>query len=92
MGKRVLESAAGRPKPMTRKLEGNDARAFADAEAEKIGFFGTIVLFPANWKPGRWGLAGMLFEILSFQPRFIRTQVLAWGMDRKASKTFPIFR
>jgi hypothetical protein len=71
-------------------LEGNDAGASADAEAEKIGLFGTIVLFPVNWKPGRWGLAGTLFEILSFEPGFIRTQVLAWGLARKASKTFPI--
>ena len=90
IGKRVLESAAGTLKPLTREQEGNDARAFADAEAEKIGFFGTIVLFPVNWKPGRWGLAGTLFEILSFEPGFIRTQVLAWGLARRASKTFPI--
>jgi hypothetical protein len=66
--KRILESAAGTLKPITRELEGNDARAFADADAEKIGLFGTIVLFSVNWKPGRWGLAGTLFEILSFQP------------------------
>jgi len=90
IGKRILESAAGALKPMTRELEGNDAGTSADADAEKIGLFGTIVLVPVNCKPGRWGLAGTLFEILSFQPGFIRTQVLAWGLARKASKTFPI--
>jgi acyl-CoA reductase-like NAD-dependent aldehyde dehydrogenase len=89
IGKRILESAAGTLKPMTRELEGNDAGPSVDADAEKVGLFGTIVLFPVNWKPGRWGLAGTLFEILSFQPGFIRTQVLAWGLARKASKTFP---
>src|SRR6516164_3449946 len=90
IGKRILESATDTLKPMRLELEGNDARAFADVDAEKIGLFGTIVLFPVDWKPGRWGLAGTLFEILSFQPGFIRTQVLAWGLARKASKTFPI--
>jgi aldehyde dehydrogenase (NAD+) len=90
--KRILESAAGALKPMTRELEENSARASADADAEKIGLFGTTVLFPVNWKPGRWGLAGTLFEILSFQPGFITPQVLAWGLARKSSKTFPILR
>ena len=46
IGKRILESAAGTLKPMTRELKGNDAGASADADAEKIGLFGTIVLFP----------------------------------------------
>jgi acyl-CoA reductase-like NAD-dependent aldehyde dehydrogenase len=90
IGKRILESPAGTLKPMTRELEGDDARASVDPDAEKIGLFGTIALFPINWKPGRWGLAGTLFEILSFQPGFITTQVLAWGLARKTSKTFPI--
>ena len=47
-------------------------------------------VLPRRDEPGRWGLADTLFEILSFQPGFIRTQVLAWGLARKASKTFPI--
>jgi hypothetical protein len=50
--------------------------------------FGSIVLLPVTWKPGRHGLASTLFEILSFQPRRIRTQVLVWSSARKASYDF----
>jgi DNA-binding transcriptional ArsR family regulator len=48
-------------------------------------------LVPVNCKPGRYGLASKLFEILSFQPVRMRTQVLVWSLARKASKTFPNF-
>jgi acyl-CoA reductase-like NAD-dependent aldehyde dehydrogenase len=91
-GKRVLESAAGTLKPVTLELGGNDSRTVADADAEKIALFGRIVLLPVNWKPGRHGLARTLFEILSFRPVRMRTQVLVWSLARKASYTFPIFR
>ena len=93
-GKRVLESAADTLKPvaLTLELGGNDSRTVADADPEKIALFGSIVLLPVNWKAGRWGLAGTLFEILSFQPGVMRTQVLVWSLARKASRTFPIFR
>ena len=52
--------------------------------------FGSIALVPINWKPGRYGLARTLFEILSFQPVRMRTQVLVWSLARKASYTFPM--
>jgi Aldehyde dehydrogenase family len=90
IGKPVLESAAGTLKPVTLELGGNDSRTVADADPEKIALFGSIVLLPVNWKAGRWGLASTLFEILSFQPRVIRTQVLVWSLARKASKTHPL--
>ena len=91
-GKRVLESAAGTLKPVTLEAGGNGSRTVADADAEKIALFGRIVLLPVNWKPGRHGLARTLFEILSFRPVRMRTQVLVWSLARKASYTFPIFR
>jgi hypothetical protein len=75
---------------VTLELGGNDSRTVADADPEKIALFGSIVLLPVNWKAGRWGLASTLFEILSFQPRVIRTQVLVWSLARKASKTHPL--
>ena len=92
IGKPVLESAAGTLKPVTLELGGNDSRTVADTDPEKIALFGSIVLLPVNWKAGRWGLASTLFEILSFQPRVIRTQVLVWSLARKASYTFPMPR
>ena len=91
-GKRVLESAAGTLKPVTLEAGGNGSRTVADADAEKIALFGRIVLLPVNWKAGRHGLASTLFEILSFRPVRMRTQVLVWSLARKASYTFPIFR
>jgi acyl-CoA reductase-like NAD-dependent aldehyde dehydrogenase len=47
----------------------------------------TVVLrlVPINCKPGRYGLARTLFEILSFQPMRMKTQVLVWSLARKAS-------
>jgi acyl-CoA reductase-like NAD-dependent aldehyde dehydrogenase len=92
IGKPVLKSAAGTLEPVTLGLGGNDSRTVADADPEKIALFGRIVLLPVNWKPGRYGLASTLFEILSFRPVRMRTQVLVWGLARKASYTFPIFR
>jgi acyl-CoA reductase-like NAD-dependent aldehyde dehydrogenase len=92
IGKPVLESAAGTLDRVTLGLRGNDSRTVADADPEKIALFGRIVLLPVNWKPGRHGLASTLFEILSFRPVRMRTQVLVWSLARKASYTFPIFR
>jgi hypothetical protein len=91
-GKRVLESAAGTLKPVTLEAGGNDSRAVANADPEKVAIFGSITLVPVKRKPGRYGLANTLFEILSFRPVRMRTQVLVWSLARKASYTFPIFR
>jgi acyl-CoA reductase-like NAD-dependent aldehyde dehydrogenase len=92
IGNPVLESAAGTIEPVTLELGGNDSRTVADADSEKISIFGSIELVPVNWKPGRYGLASTLFEILSFRPVRMKTQVLVWSLARKASYTFPIFR
>ena len=91
-GKRISESAPGTLKPVTLEPGRNDAKAVADTDPEKNPLFGSIALVPVNCKPGRYGLASTLFEILSFRPVRIRTQVLVWSLARKASKTFPIFR
>ncbi len=69
-GKPVLERAAG-----TLELGGNDSRAAADADPEKIALLGSTALVPVNWKPGRYGLVSTLFEILSFRP--VRMRKLA---------------
>ncbi|HYY27109.1 MAG TPA: aldehyde dehydrogenase family protein [Chthoniobacterales bacterium] len=87
LGKHPLESAVGEL-----ELGGNDSSAVAHADPEKIAFFGSIVLVPVNWKPGRFGLASTLFEILSFRPVRMRTQVLVWRLARKASHFYPVFR
>ncbi len=92
VGKRVSESAAGTLRPVTLELGGNDSRAVPDTDPEKIARFGRIALVAVNCKPGRYGLASTLFEILWFQPVRMRAQVLVWSLARKASKTFPIFR
>ena len=91
-GKRILESAAGPLKPLTLEAEGNDSKAVAGADPKNVAIFGSITIVPVNWKPGRHGLARTLFEILSFWPVRMRTQVLVWSLARKASYTFPIFR
>jgi len=88
IGKRGSESAAGTLKSLTLELGGNDSRTVTDADLEKTALFGRILLSPVNWKPGRYGLASTLFEILSFQPGLIRTQVLVWSLSRKASHDF----
>ena len=92
IGKPVLEPAAGTLKPVTLELGGNDSRAVTDTDPEKIALFGSIALVPVNCKPGRYGLASTLFEILSFRPVRMRTQVLVWSLARKASYTFPMPR
>jgi acyl-CoA reductase-like NAD-dependent aldehyde dehydrogenase len=92
IGKRLSESAAGALEPVTVQPGGYDSRTVADADPETIALFGSSVLLPVNWRAGRWGLAGTLLEILSFQPGVMRTQVLVWSLARKASRTFAIFR
>jgi delta 1-pyrroline-5-carboxylate dehydrogenase len=92
IGKTVLESAAGTLEPVMLELGRNDSRAVANGDPEKIGIFGSVVLVPVNWESGRYGLASTLFEILSFWPVRMRTQVLVWSLARKASYTFPTFR
>ena len=92
IGKPVLQSAAGTLNPVTLELGGNDSRAVTDTDPEKIALFGSIVLVPVNCKPGRYGLASTLFEILSFQPTRMKTRVLVWSLARKASYTFPVSR
>jgi hypothetical protein len=87
VGKHLLDSAVGQLEPGA-----NHSRAVVDADPEKIAFFGSIMLVPVSWKPGRFGLAGTLFEILSFRPVRMRTQVLVWRLARKASNVYPIFR
>jgi delta 1-pyrroline-5-carboxylate dehydrogenase len=92
IGKPLSESATGTLRPATLELGGNDSKAVADNDPAKIALFGRVALVPVNCKPGRYGLASTLFEILSFRPVRMRTQVLVWSLARKASKTFPIFR
>jgi acyl-CoA reductase-like NAD-dependent aldehyde dehydrogenase len=92
IGKSISESVAGTFRPATSELVGNDSRAVADADPEKLALFGSIALVPVNCNPGRYGLASALFEILSFRPVRVRTQVLVWSLARNASRTFPIFR
>jgi hypothetical protein len=87
IGKPILESAAGALKPVTIELGGNDSSTVADTDPKMIAL-GSIVLLPVDWKPGRHGLASTLFEILSFQPRRMRTQVLVWSLARKAAYDF----
>lgn len=52
---------------------------------------GSVVVVPMVRNAGRCGLASMLFDILSFQPKRMKTQVLVWSLARKASYTYPIF-
>ena len=88
----VINPATGKQLAVTLELAGNDSRAVTDTDPEKIALFGSIVLVPVNCKPGRYGLASTLFEILSFRPVRMRTQVLVWSLARKASYTFPMPR
>jgi acyl-CoA reductase-like NAD-dependent aldehyde dehydrogenase len=92
VGIQVLGSAAGTRAPVTLELGGSDSRAVFNEDPEKIAIFGRMMLAPVNWRPRRYGLAETLFEILSFRPVRMRTQVLVWSLARKASYTFPIFR
>ena len=85
---RVSESVAGTLDPLTLELGGNDSKAVADIDPEKLALFGSSVLAPVYRKSGRYGLASTLFEILSFWPVRMRTQVLVWSLARKASCYF----
>jgi acyl-CoA reductase-like NAD-dependent aldehyde dehydrogenase len=85
LGSPGLESAAG-------TLEGHDSKMVANFNPEKNAVFGRIVLAPINWKPGRYGLARTLFEILSFEPANMRAQVVVWSLARKASYSFPLLQ
>jgi acyl-CoA reductase-like NAD-dependent aldehyde dehydrogenase len=80
IGKPVSVSTAD-----TLELGGEDSRVVADTNPEKTALFGRVALVPINCKPGRYGLACTLFEILSFQPMRMKTQVLVWSLARKAS-------
>jgi Aldehyde dehydrogenase family len=84
---RASESATATLRPATLELR-NDSRAVADVDSEKLALFGTTALVPVTCRPGRYGLASTLFEILSFRPVRMRTQVLVWSLARKASYTF----
>ena len=53
---------------------------------------GSVVVVPMVRKAGRYGLARMLFDILSFQPKRMKAQVLVWSLARKASYSYPISR
>jgi acyl-CoA reductase-like NAD-dependent aldehyde dehydrogenase len=88
VGKHVLASTADTLKPLTRELGRNNLGAVIDADPEKLALFGSIALVPVNCKPGRYGLASTLFEILSFRPMRMRTQVLVWSLARRVSYTF----
>jgi hypothetical protein len=66
--KRVSESAAGTLRPTTLGPGGDERRAVADTDPEKIAFFGRVALVPINFKPGRHGLASALFENFRFRP------------------------
>ena len=80
-----LESLAG-----TLELGEDDSRASTDLE--EIALFGSVALVPVIKKPGRHGLASTLFEILSFRPVRMKTQVLVWSLARKAAYSLPILR
>jgi hypothetical protein len=92
IGRPVLGSAADMLEPVALELGGSGYRAVSNDDPEEIAIFGGMMLVPVNWKPGRYGLARTLFEILSFRPVRMRTQVLVWNWARKASYTFPSFR
>jgi delta 1-pyrroline-5-carboxylate dehydrogenase len=81
----ALESVAG-----TLELGEDDSRTISDPG--RIALFGSIDVVPIIGKPGRHGLARTLFEILSFEPTRMKTQVLVWSLARKASYTFPSSR
>lgn len=84
------ESAATPRRPATLDPAENDSKAVADIDPEKAALFGSVALVQVNCKPGRDGLASTLFEILSFRPVRIRTQILVWSLARKASYAFPV--
>jgi acyl-CoA reductase-like NAD-dependent aldehyde dehydrogenase len=88
--KRVSESGAGALRSTALEPREDGRRAVVNTDQEKIAFFGRVALVPINCKPGRYGLASALFEILRFRPVRTRTQVLVWSLARRASYTFPL--
>jgi len=88
--------SANSEKPASESLAGTlglgeyDSRTITDSG--RIALFGSTAVIPVIRKPGRYGLASTLFEILSFLPTRIKTQVLVWSLARKASYTLPTFR
>jgi acyl-CoA reductase-like NAD-dependent aldehyde dehydrogenase len=83
------ESAVATRRAATLDPSENDSKAIADVDPEQAALFGRVALVPVNCKPGRVGLASALFEILSFRPVRMRTQILVWSLARKASYAFP---
>jgi acyl-CoA reductase-like NAD-dependent aldehyde dehydrogenase len=83
------ESAVATRRPVTLNQAGNDSKAVAGVDPEQAALFGSVALVPVNCKAGRDGLASTLFEILSFRPVRMRTQILVWSLARKASYAFP---
>jgi hypothetical protein len=88
IGKRISESAAGTLRFATLEPGGNESRAIAGTDPEKLAVFGSSALVPVTCKPGRYGLASTLLKILWFRPVRMRTQVLVWSLGRKASAIF----
>jgi hypothetical protein len=86
LGMPLLESSVGRLKPSTFDL---DSETVANANPDRAAIFGSIAPMPITWETGRYGLARTLFEILSFHPVGMRTQVSVWSLARKASYGFP---
>jgi acyl-CoA reductase-like NAD-dependent aldehyde dehydrogenase len=70
------------------KLEPSNSSLVPDAGRNSL--FGRIALIPIIREAGRHGLASMLFNILSFQPTRIISQVLVWSLTRRASYTCPL--
>jgi hypothetical protein len=91
MLKQAVESPPGRPalgEDESVTDPGRIASSVATSLRKKL--FGSIEEIPTTRKFGRHGLASALFEILSFRPTRMKTQVLVWSLARKASYTFPI--
>ena len=84
------ESAAAKLRASTLEPAENDSEAVADVDPEKAALFGSVAQVAVNCKPGRDGLASTLFEILSFRPVRMKTQILVWSLARKASYAFPL--
>jgi hypothetical protein len=87
-----FSKSANREEPASESFAGtvglgkNNSRMMADRRRNAL--LGKIEVVPVNRKPGRSRLAGTLFEILSFQPTRMKTQVLVWSLARKASYHF----
>lgn len=79
-----------KPAGRTETLELEDEVSTTDPG--RTALFRDIAMVPIIRKPGRYGLANTLFEILSFPPRRMKTQVLVWSLARKASYRHPMLR